>query len=239
MDIEEVFRAVNAQVSDGDVCACFYPYRELKHTWRTRNGSLAFRISDYMSDSADDVLESAAWFLTCRARSKECPTSFSSRYLEHVRSAGFWNNCRSQYISRARNLSFRPIGNARDLNAVFESVSVSHFRGELEKPDLAWTGESPSRRIAFFHQPLKFLAVNRALDSEMIPTFVLGFVVYHELLHAVMGCHAYRGRRVHHTKEFRTRERQFAKHDEARRWLARIAAASEGGASLKGVVPQV
>ncbi|UCE45416.1 MAG: hypothetical protein JSU93_00530 [Methanobacteriota archaeon] len=239
MDIEEAFRTINAQVSDGDVDACFYPYKELKHTWRARNGRLAFRISDYMRGSPDDVLESAAWFLTCRARGEECPKSFSSRYLEHVRSAEFWSNCRPLYISRARNLSFKPIGNARDLNAAFESVRLCHFRGGLEKPDLAWARESPSRRIAFLHQPLKVLAVNRTLDSEMIPTFVLEFVIYHELLHAVMGCQAYPDRRVYHTNEFRARERQFAKHDEARRWLARIAVASEGGASLKGVVPQV
>lgn len=238
MSLTETFREVNDRLSDGRVRVSFYPYKELKHTWRMSDRVLFFKVSDYMKGAPDVVLESLAWCLICRARRKECPEGMSREYRMHVRAPQFWEARRSLYLSRYKNLSFRPSGECRDLDEVFSYVNSVYFEGGLERPDLAWVRESPKSRVGFYHSPLRILAVNRILDTDRIPRFVLEFVVYHELLHGTVDCIDGLSRRTFHTKEFRRRESEFSNHDEAEEWLARIAG-QHGRASLgDGVVPQ-
>ena len=237
VNLTDTFRRVNNQMSNGRVRASFYPYKELKHSWRTCDGALSFRVSDYMKGVPDEVMESLAWHLLCRARKKECPKGMAERYTALVHSRDFWEPRRLRYLSRSRNLSFRPKGNSRDLGEVFSYVNEYHFGSEVSRPDLAWIRESPRSRVGFYHPPLRILAVNRALDSDYIPRFVLEFVMYHELLHDRIGPSVLPSRSIRHTKEFRTRERQFSQFDLAQEWLRKI---SKGGNAFVGtdIVPQ-
>ena len=236
MGLTETFRAVNSKVAAGRVTASYHAYKELKHTWRHRDGVLVFRVSDYMRHSPEDVLESLAWYLICRARSVACPEAMAEQYIRHVRSGSFWSDRRDLYMSRARNLAFRPKGNERDLEAVFDYVNACYFDGAVERPALAWVSESPRTRVGYFHAPLGILAVNRALDSARVPRYVLEFVVYHELLHGVLDVDDGLARRVRHSSEFRRREQAFARYEEAQTWLSKIA---RGQKTVEGVVPQV
>lgn len=223
MDLEGVFRQVGKQISSDRVSAEFHPYSELKHTWRRRRSTLSFRISDYMDASPEPVIESLAWFLLCRAYGKRCPDGMAERYLGHARSREMWAPKKPIYVSRARSLAFRPVGSHRDLGTVFDYVNSCYFGGLIRRPDLAWARESPSVRLGFYFEPLDILAANRVLDSEKVPRYVLEFVVYHELLHGVMDAKGTPTRRLHHTREFRERERRFSMYGEAEEWLSRLA----------------
>jgi hypothetical protein len=237
VNLSDLFRKVNDRMSEGRVRAHFYPYRELKHTWRLDDGVLSFKVSDYMKGASEDVLESLAWFLVCRARRKECPAGMSRMYRDHVRSSDFWRARRQLYLSRAKSLSFKPRGSARDLEAVFSYVNSKYFGDGIEKPDLAWVRESPRSRVGFYHSPLRILAVNRVLDNDRIPRYVLEFVMYHELLHDTIEHVEGPFRRTAHTKEFRLREREFPKHDEAQKWLGRIVG-EKAALAANEIVPQ-
>lgn len=223
MDIEGIFRQVGGQLSAGRVSAEYHPYSELKHTWRRRQSTVSFRISDYMDSAPEDVTEAMAWYLLCRAYGKRCPDGMADKYLDYARSRTLWSSKRKVYVSRARNLSFRPVGAARDLGSVFDYVNSCYFSGTIRRPELAWTKESPSARLGFYFEALDLLAANRVLDSEKVPRYVLEFVVYHELLHGVLDPKGTPTRRVHHTKEFRERERKFSMYGEAEAWLSRLA----------------
>lgn len=223
MDLEGVFRQVGKQVSAGRVSAEYRPYSELKHTWRRRQGTVSFGISDYMDSAPEDVTEALAWHLMCRVYGKECPDGMAERYLGYARSREMWQPKKSVYMSRARNLSFRPVGAARDLGSVFDYVNSGYFDGAIRRPDLAWARESPSVRLGFYFEPLDILAANRVMDSEKVPRFVLEFVVYHELLHGVLGTCGTPTRRLCHTKDFREMEKRFSMHLEAEAWLSRLA----------------
>ena len=235
MDLEGVFRQVGKQLSADRVSAEYHPYSELKHTWRKRRSTLSFRISDYMDASPEPVTEALAWYLLCRVYGKRCPEGMAERYLDHARSREMRAPKKGVYVSRARNLSFRPVGACRDLGAVFDYVNSCYFGGSVRRPDLAWAKESPSVRLGFYFEPLDILAANRALDSEKVPRYVLEFVVYHELLHGVLDPKGTPTRRLHHTKEFREREKEFSMYDDAEAWLSRLARPKR---TQKGV-PQV
>lgn len=221
--MESIFRQVGKQLTSDRVSAEFHPYSELKHTWRKRQSTVFFRISDYMDASPEAVIEALAWFLMCRVYGKRCPDGVAETYLEHARSREMWAPKKPIYVRRARNLGFRPVGAHRDLGAVFDYVNSCYFGGTVRRPDLAWVKESPSTRLGFYFEPLDILAANRTLDSEKVPRYVLEFVVYHELLHGVLDAKGTATRRLHHTREFRERERQFSMYGEAEDWLSRLA----------------
>jgi len=163
-----------------------------------------------------------AMYLLSRAAGRRCPDGKAGVYLEYVRSREFWRANREEYLSRSRNLEVGRRGKVRDLDEVFEYVNSFYFSGRLEKPTLAWTTESPGRRLGFYFEALNILAVNKVMDAERVPRYVLEFVMYHELLHHVNAVDGKKVRRVHHTKSFREQERLFRTYDESEVWLRRL-----------------
>jgi len=222
VSLGKAFTSVGRELGEPEVFAAFYPYSELKHTWKRDREGLSFKISDYLSDAPETVIESLSWYLLCRAVGRKCPQGRADSYVVYARSREFWESKRDLYLSRSRCLSFEPRGNARDLRVVFDYVNSFYFAGRLRDPILAWATESPRRRLGFYFQPLNLLAANRALDSDAVPRYVLEFVVFHELLHHVSAGNGRAARRVHHTREFKRQEKTFSHYDDAERWLRRI-----------------
>ncbi|MCJ7606242.1 MAG: hypothetical protein MUO94_00150 [Thermoplasmata archaeon] len=238
MGLDDIFRDANERIASGRVSAAYHPYKDLKHTWRLSHGALNFRVSDYLKGAPPEVTDATAWYLLCRARRDQCPVGKVDTYMTYIRSKEMWAPKREVFISRAKGISFRPKGTSRDLDSAFDYVNSMYFSDALERPELAWARESPSRRIGFYHPPLNILAVNRALDSERVPRFVLEFVVYHELLHGVLEPVGGPDRRVHHTAEFRRRERAFSRYEEAETWITRISRRAKEK-KTGSIVPQV
>ncbi len=224
MDISKVFDSVASSLGVGHASAEFGHFSDLKHTWRRHGRSVSFKISDYLADAPDDVIESLAWYLMSRAYDVTVPDCQCGEYLEYVRSRKMWENNRSLYLSRARGLCAEPLGQRRDLRTVFDYVNSTYFRGTIRDPMLAWVDESPAKRLGYYFEPLNLLAVNRVFDSERVPRYVLEFVVYHELLHHVDAESGRRRRRVQHTKGFREQERKFSSWADAEAWLRKLVA---------------
>jgi len=222
VNLQSHFSEVCRNLGKDDVTARFHPYSELKHSWCSTGGHIEFKVSDYLIESPDDVLESMAWYLLCRAFRKKCPDGKADRYLAYALSLELWVRNRDMYVSRARNLSFDPMGDVRDLDTIFRYVNSFYFKGELPYPTLAWSAESPRTRLGFYFAPLNLLAVNRVLDSERVPRYVLEFVVYHELLHHVNAGGSFHRKRVHHTKSFKEQEKSFSHYEDAERWLRKL-----------------
>ncbi len=222
VSLGEHFLTVSRVLGKDPVRVTFAEYRELKHTWNSRNGDIEFKISDYLDSAPEEVQRSLAWYLLCRAFGVKCPYHEEGPYLAYVRSKELWNHKREPYLSRAKNLLLTPRGNVRDLKSVLVYVNSYYFSGRLKDPDLVWVDESPLRRFGFYFEPLNLLAANKVLDSERIPRYVLEFVMNHELLHHVDAGNGRNRRRVHHTKEFKEQEKVFTHYEEAERWLRRI-----------------
>lgn len=207
------------------VVAVFFPYSELKHTWRHNGSHWEFKVSDYLESAPEEVIDSLSWHLLSRAGGVRCPDGRALAYQDYVRSTELWENSSQKYLSRAKSLTLGPAGEHRDLRTVFDYVNSTYFSGGLRSPTLAWSSESPCRRLGYYFEQLNLLAINRALDSEQVPRYVLEFVMYHELLHHAdrRGCAR---RTVKHTKAFRERERAFSAYTDAEAWLKRIVARS-------------
>jgi hypothetical protein len=65
----------------------------------------------------------------------------------------------------------------------------------------------------------RVIRINPLLDQPFVPPWFLRYILYHEMLHAVVPDEpGANGRRCVHTEKFYERERKFPRYRSARRW---------------------
>ncbi len=127
-----------------------------------------------------------------------------------------------------RRASLRPVGDHHDLRPI---AGLEAARLDIaEPPAVSWGSRRRLRRpqrtmrLGSYVPSVPYVRVHRALDHPAVPTWYLGFVIFHELLHHQLG-RAWgpreqgRGRagRWHH-EAFRRAEEEHPRFREARRW---------------------
>lgn len=94
-----------------------------------------------------------------------------------------------------------------------------------EPPALTWGRRGRARRqlqLGSFEPERNLVRMHPVLDQPAVPRFFVRYVLFHELLHAVMPTpKSADGRAVHHSPAFRRRERAYPGYEEALRWQAR------------------
>lgn len=113
-------------------------------------------------------------------------------------------------------------GQHYNLGHSFQRVNDSYFNGELAEPALLWNRTINIRRMGYWSPIRKAVVINILLDSAEVPKYVLDFVIYHELLHSVLGSKAGKSKIYSHTKEFKQKERLFSHYHEAENFLTKF-----------------
>lgn len=115
-------------------------------------------------------------------------------------------------------------GKVFNLQQIYDDLNQEYFGGRLNL-HITWFGKrrkSSSSRLTFglYHDPLKLIKINRIMDNERFPLYMLSYIIYHEMLHYV--CPAYvdeRGVKQIHSKAFKERERKFRHFGLAQKWI--------------------
>jgi hypothetical protein len=132
---------------------------------------------------------------------------------------------RQPLIRKRRTLSepeLSPQGRCFHLQEIFEKLNAQHFGGAISAR-IAW-GRMPgskrrrSIRLGVYDPQGKEIRIHPALDRPYVPRFFVEFIVFHEMLHELFPASVGRGRRVHHPRKFRERERDFPLYDQALAW---------------------
>ncbi len=105
----------------------------------------------------------------------------------------------------------------------FERVNQSYFQGSVKRPRLAWSQTFTSRQFGHYDRTHDTIMVSMSLDRKDVPDYVTDFVVYHELLHKVIGSRWSRGRNFSHTPEFTSKEKRFRHYQESKAILHKLA----------------
>lgn len=114
-------------------------------------------------------------------------------------------------------------GMYHDLRASFDRVNSHYFGGTMESGNLRWGRVAGGTHFGFYESSTDSILISATLDAADVPAFVLDFVVYHECLHKILGTELKGASTRAHTPEFRRRERQFQRFDEAETMLKGIA----------------
>ena len=115
-------------------------------------------------------------------------------------------------------------GSAFDLMKIYRKLNKTYFKNSLDL-GITWFGSSFIRNrsrcsLGLYYDTLKLIKIHRLLDNPLVPYFVIEFVVFHEMLHAV--CPAYideRGIHRAHGAEFKKHEESFYCYKEATDWI--------------------
>ncbi len=123
-----------------------------------------------------------------------------------------------------RQLNLPQEGRCFDLRAIFDRLNDRYFNGRLRGYSVTWGRRRRQRPKEYFifgtiQEEDKVIRINPLLDQPFVPRWFLEYILYHEMLHAVVPDELDAGgRRRVHTDEFNRREAQFRSYRRARRW---------------------
>ncbi len=181
-----------------------------------RGPGVRLSLHEIFAKAPDNVLKSVAHFALRgrrdRAYHKRVLRTFIHEQLSEV------DHTSKLDVSR---LSQR--GKFYDLQVIYDRVNREYFNSELQLL-ITWEsgwGWNNLRSITFgqYHDTFKLIRIHEMLDAPFFPAFFVEFVVYHEMVHAVVpGTFDAYGRCRLHGPAFKARERQYARYKEAVAW---------------------
>jgi hypothetical protein len=200
----------------------YYPYAGLAHTIRVRDQIAYVRFSDVLRGAPPSVIEAAAVILLSRILRRRTPRESLNQYRKFALASATRRRVDRLRRLRGRRIAGGAKGHAHDLAPMFSSLNRRYFSGRLRRPRLGWSRRDWRTQLGCFDPALDQIVLNRCLDRDAVPVFVVEYVLFHEMLHVK---HPLRATRCHmqaHTREFLTEEKKFPHHAEARRFLDRL-----------------
>lgn len=172
------------------------------------------RLHEAFLDAPPDVLRALRDYLWTRRRASWGPVAAFARGIED-RSAPL-----------GRPAAGPPVqSRVHDLAAIHADVNRRFFQGRV-RCRVEWgrrrprrrrrTGRGRSIRFGAWYPATRTVRVHPLLDDERVPRFFVEYIVFHELLHAVVPAEKSGGRRYDHSATYRRLERSFPHYDEAR-----------------------
>jgi len=114
-----------------------------------------------------------------------------------------------------RQLGLETGGRYFDLRAMFDKLNSRYFGNRLHGYKIIWgkrRQERPRENFIFgtIQEEDRIIRINPWLDQRFVPNWFLEYVLYHEMLHAIVPDQTRQsGRRCVHTDQFNRREREF------------------------------
>lgn len=176
---------------------------------------LTLTISDGYIEAPDQVVRGLAASLGVRLFSKRRAVPELASMLE-----AFYDDWQSSEAARtlqsrlrkarARKEGRGPRGETYDLAVLVGRVAARLLGGKIPPLKLTWSARAGYSVLGHHDGDLDTVVISRALDHPDIPESLVAYVLYHELLHHVMGIQEgpNHTRRVH-PPAFRRRERRF------------------------------
>ena len=202
----------------------YHPYTDLTHTIRLREDTAHVRLSDVLRDAPAGVVEAAAAILLGRLYRRRPPSELVETYREFSYAGKTRRRLLQLRQKRARRAEHRPAGMHHDLAPLFDVLNARYFENALERPRLGWSSRAWRSQLGCFDPALHQIVLNRQLDSDAIPEYVVAYVLYHEMLHLKHPMKFARCRRESHSPEFRREEKVFADYARAMKFLERFPA---------------
>lgn len=105
----------------------------------------------------------------------------------------------------------------------FQTLNYRYFEGRIDCR-ITW-GRRVRRtrfrsvRLGSYSSVAGIIRINPMLDREYVPLYVIESIIYHEMLHSLLGFRYVDGRRLSHYAEFRSLEKGYLHWREAKAWI--------------------
>jgi hypothetical protein len=185
----------------------------------SQSGRRTVHLNAVFAEAPDEVRVAVARWIRAGRRARAA-----------TRTLDAWIETRLQLLEAERpaRVALTTAGAVFDLAQIAAEVRAECFAdefGELRPwPRITWGRASTrqprrSLRLGSFEATTRIVRIHPVLDQAAVPRFFVRYVMFHELLHAVLDEPPRgNGRRVHHGPQFRRRERAFADTERAFAW---------------------
>jgi predicted metal-dependent hydrolase len=192
---------------------------------RTIDDTLTVRLNEHFAEAPLDVREALTAWLRSGKRARAACRRLDGWIDELAKRLG---------PPARRRVSVRPRGEHHDLSELATSLLREEFAGELSSDfadRITWgrRGTRPARtslQLGSYDPEQDLVRVHPVLDQAAVPRSFVRYVLFHELLHAVIDREvgprpeggSRRRRRPHHGRRFREREQRYAGFARAMEW---------------------
>jgi hypothetical protein len=198
----------------------FYPYIGLTHTIRRKDSKAwVLRISDHCRYAPRHVLEAIAMILGSKIAHKRPPHRFVETYALFRKDPGIEELVRARRRERGRKQIAGCDGEHYSPRALYQEVNNRFFNNQIEIRQIGWGLRKGWRRLGHYDPVHHTITLSPALDSTKVPEFVVRYIVYHEMLHALFEDGSPGTSRRHHPPEFGRAERDYPDFARAKKFL--------------------
>jgi hypothetical protein len=204
---------------NAEIDASFYPYIGLTHTIRRKGSGWRLRISDHCRHAPRPVLEAIVMILGSKIVHRRPPRKLLETYDMFRKDPGVEESVRERRRMRGRKQFAGLPGKHHSLAQIYEEVNSRFFNNQIEIQKIGWSLRKGWRRLGHYDPIHHTITLSPALDSSKVPEFVVRYIVYHEMLHAVFENTSSRATKRHHPPEFHRAERAFPDFPRAKKFL--------------------
>jgi hypothetical protein len=207
-----------------EVEASFYPYIGLTHTVRRKGSVWTFRISDYCRRAPGAVLESIVVILVCKVTHRKPGRKYLRTYEAFRKCPAVLEAVRERRLRRGRKYFAVYSGRVHSLQRIYQELNSRYFNDQIEVRRIGWGIRKSRNRLGHYDPIHHSITLSPVLDSPEVPDFVIRYIVYHEMLHAVFEDGASSPVRRHHSPEYRRAERAYPDYGRAKKFLGSFCA---------------
>jgi predicted metal-dependent hydrolase len=209
--IYEFFNASRFQIS-----AFFYSTTTLRNDISLRGKQIIIRVAEGLRPAPPEILRILAIILFAKLIRARTPATFNREYREYIR-----GNILPHLptVKRRPSALYQSEGRNYNLAEIFDRLNGLYFENGLERPVLGWSLRKSYSRLGFYSYEKKLLVISRIFDSKQVPREVVGFLMYHEMLHIFIPAREVKGRRQIHSADFRELERRFPDYTRIQMWI--------------------
>jgi hypothetical protein len=177
---------------------------------REKEDSISVRIHRIFLKAGNEVLDEVIIFIKKKRGKTPTIKQFISQNQSFLKKR------------KPRTITINHNGKFYNLIDIFNSLNSEYFSNGLSV-SITWGKRSPryavkKRTLGNYQKKTNTIRINPILDSRKVPRYVIEFIVYHEMLHAVIDIVLKNGRRSIHSKEFKNRERKYKNYHKAIEW---------------------
>jgi hypothetical protein len=184
-----------------------------------RSGKVFVRIAEICHDMPLSAHRGLARILVGKLFGRKAPPGAREAYESYIRTADVGERADHSRRSRGRKVVTTTKGEYYDLDELFDSLNFWYFGGRLPKPTLTWSPRNSFHILGHHDSTHETISISRSLDSNLVPSFVVEYVMFHEMLHIAHPTVKHNGRRYNHTPAFRRDERRFPHFHKAEKWI--------------------
>jgi predicted metal-dependent hydrolase len=201
-------------------------YRQKKQVASIRlvNNTALISFATEVKDFPDEITSALIFTLLARLKKLTHSQEYKTQHAILIKFLKDRAETEHQTLVSARRAQCNPQGHSYNLNELFQAVKLSFqtlFRDISLNSDilLTWGKRSTYKRFGLWHSQSRIIEISKTLDSTLVPKYVVNFILYHEMLHAIRG--VTKGKR-HHDAQFRILERKYPQYKEANEFLRKI-----------------